>query len=481
MDGFEEGRKRIQRLQAAGGVKSITSLPEDKRPVTEWDVDTEQKGHSKVNNKRKGILDRALKQFDPLAFSVYSGPDRPFQSNRISIGMPDLAKRNGKAAATYILTGGSIETPGARVLPGVLSVVGSVVDGSSIPVKTSGRRLALAEWLTHPDHPLTARVIANRVWQYHFGKGIAGNPNNFGGTGKLPTHPELLDFLAEYLVTNNWSIKSLHRLILTSDTWQRAGAPVSDKAKQADPDNLLYSYFPPRRLSAEELRDAMLVATGELNRKQGGIPARPEINMDVAMQPRHVMGSVAPAYQPGRTPAERHRRTIYTERIRTLRNPMLEVFNQPGLDTSCERRDSSTITPQAFTLLNSQDSFNRSLAFAIRLADATDDVDEQLQLAFRVAFGREANSHEVDLCRKRYELALATHREHIPKKVDPPTYVIREMVEEMTGLAFYWVEDLDVYEDFVPDVQPWDVSAEVRAMADVCLVLFNSNEFIYVY
>jgi len=270
-------------------------------------------------------------------------------------------------------------------------------------------------------------------------------------------------------------------LILSSRAWQRASGPVPEQTKQDDPDNKLYSHFTPRRLSAEELRDSMLSVTGELNLKHGGLPARPKINMEVAMQPRHIMGSVAPAYQPDRTPDRRNRRTIFTERIRTLRDPMLEVFNQPGFDTSCEARDASTITPQAFTLLNSENSFDRALALSKRLTETNDSPDEQIKNGFRLALGREATPNEVGRCRAHYQEMLALHNTKEPEKVELPKYIVREMVEEMTGLAFYWVEDLDVYEDYVPDLKPWNVSAEVRAMADVCLVLLNSNEFIYVY
>ncbi len=351
-----------------------------------------------------------------------------------------------------------------------------------IPESNFGRRAALADWMTTKDHPLTARVIANRVWQYHFGKGLAGNPNNFGATGKKPTHPELLDFLAGYLMDHDWSIKELHRLILSSATWQRASGPVPADVNEKDPDNLLYSHFSPRRLSAEEIRDSMLLVSGELNLTAGGIPARPEINLEVAMQPRHIMGSVAPAYQPSPTPAERNRRTIYAERIRTLRDPLLEVFNQPSLDVSCESRDSSTITPQSFTLLNSQNSFDRSLAMASRLAEMDNAPAAQINRAFQLALGRSPTEQELKKCVAHFQQMLNLHQTNPPVPTNPPTYVVREMVEEMTGLKFYWVEDLDVYAgDYQPDLKPWDVSPEVRALADVCLVLFNSNEFVYVY
>jgi mono/diheme cytochrome c family protein len=482
IDGFAERKARIIRLQKAGGVKSLGGIPKDEWPVSERDADTERKGHAKVNRKRTQILERELKRFKPLAFSVYSGRDRSFISNRPIIAMPSPAQRKGEPPAVRILTGGSIESPSELVTPAVLSVVENAAPSFRIPETLTGRRAALAEWLTSPRNPLTARVMVNRVWQSHFGRGLAGNPNNFGATGRKPTHPRLLDFLADYFMANDWSIKKLHQLILSSQTWQRASGPVPAPARQKDPDNQLYSHFTPRRLSAEELRDSMLLVSGELNPKLGGLPVRPVINMEIAMQPRHIMGSVAPAWQPSRTPAERNRRSIYTERIRTLRDPMMEVFNQPGLDTSCERRDASTITPQAFTLLNSRNSFDRALAFASRVRnEANGNVEQQLSLAFRLAFGRSVTRKELIRCQSHYADMLRRHAKQTPTPTKLPRYVIREMVEEMTGLAFYWVEDLDLHQDHVPDLKPWDVSAEVRALADVCLVLLNSNEFIYLY
>lgn len=491
--GFEEGKTRIENLQKLKGPKSLTTIPRDQWPVESWDADTETKGHKKVANKRTQILNRELKRFKPFALSVYSGPDRDFTSMKIYAMMPKKKQMKGNVAETRILTGGSIESPSEPVTAGVMSVVesqrvklnvgsGKRVTEFKIPNTIAGRRAALAKWMTLEDHPLTARVIANRVWQFHFGKGLAGNPNNFGATGKKPTHPELLDFLASYLIENDWSLKKLHRLILTSDTWQRATGPNLPSIAETDPDNLLYARFTPRRLSAEEIRDSMLFVSGELNLTEGGIPARPEINLEVAMQPRHIMGSVAPAYQPSPTPSQRNRRTIYAERIRTLRDPMLEVFNQPSLDLSCEARDASTITPQAFTLLNSQNSFDRSLAMAHRLSQSHNSIEDQIRSGFKIAFGRSASDQELKQCLVHYRQMLIIHQDSLPALSKPPTYVIREMVEEMTGLAFFWVEDLDVYAgDYQADLKPWDVSPEVRALADICLVLFNANEFVYVY
>jgi hypothetical protein len=242
------------------------------------------------------------------------------------------------------------------------------------------------------------------------------------------------------------------------------------------------SWFPPRRLTAEELRDSTLAITGELNREMGGIPIRPEINLEVALQPRHVMGSVALAYQPSPTPRERHRRTIYALKIRTLRDPMLEVFDQPVPDTSCERRNESTITPQVFSLFNSQFSQARALALAVRLERLARTPEDQVHEAFRLVHGRAPTAGERKLALKHLARMTEQHTGNRPTPVPPPRVVVREMVEEMTGQKFRWEERLDIYEkNYVPDVKPWDVGPATRALADLCLVLFNSNEFIYVY
>jgi len=478
---FDTRQQRVQLQIAAGGVKGLRTIPRDKWPVAKFDADTEGKGHAKVNRKRTAALQRELKRFKPLAFSVYSGPQRLHKSSQVITPLPPAGGRQGKAQEVSILKGGSIETPGEPVTAGLLSVVTSDDLPAIMPQSLHGRRIALANWLADVDNPLPARVIVNRIWQYHFGAGLAGNPNNFGATGKKPTHPALLDFLAGYLIDNGWSIKKLHRLILTSKAWQRASGPASSAAIEKDPDNAMYARFSPRRLTAEELRDSMLQVSGELNLKMGGLPVRPEMNMEVAMQPRHVMGSVAPAYQPSPTPEQRNRRTIYVERIRTLRDPLLQVFNQPGLDTSCERRDSSTITPQAFTLLNSGNSLNRAIACAARIAKTNQKSNARIEQVFAAVYGRQPSGAELQACMLHYQKMLSIHQNSKPKADNPPDYVVREMVEEMTGLRFFWVEDLDIYRNYTPGLQASDVEPDVRALADVCLVLLNSNEFVYVY
>jgi len=463
LSGLKADRMRYQRLQKTKAIRSITTLPEADRPVQEFDKDSERIGHGKVNNKRRQQLNYQLKRGNPLAFSVANG-----ENDRI-----------------HILKGGSIESPQAEVSPGVLSLFTGSEKGAAVTTETNGRRTELAQWIAIKDNPLTARVIVNRVWQWHFGQAIAGNPNNFGGTGKRPTHPELLDWLAATFTEEGWSIKKLHRHILTSATYQRAVAhPAPEILAKLDPNGNSYASFAPRRLTAEELRDAMLAVSGELNRAIGGIPAHPEINEEVAMQPRHIMGSVGPAYQADPKPAQRNRRTLYAERIRTLSDPMLEVFNKPGPDVSCERRDTATIAPQAFTLMNSPINHARALVFAARLEkEKPGNLNLQIVRAFQLVYQRQPLSAEMKACRDHIAKSLAHHKATKPVKVEPPKYVIRQMVEEMTGLDFWWVEDLDIYSSntYVPDLKPWDVKPHTRALAELCLVLFNSNEFVYVY
>ena len=463
LSGLKADRMRYQRLQKTEAIRSITTLPEADQPVQEFDKDSERIGHGKVNNKRRQQLNYQLKRGNPLAFSVANGAN-----DRI-----------------HILKGGSIESPQAEVSPGVLSLFAGSEKDAAVTTETNGRRTELAQWIASKDNPLTARVIVNRLWQWHFGQAIAGNPNNFGGTGKRPTHPELLDWLAATFTEEGWSIKKLHRHILTSAAYQRAVAhPAPETLAKLDPSGTSYASFTPRRLTAEELRDAMLAVSGELNRAIGGIPAHPEINEEVAMQPRHIMGSVGPAYQADPKPAQRNRRTLYAERIRTLSDPMLEVFNKPGPDVSCERRDTATIAPQAFTLMNSPINHARALAFAARLEkEKPDNLNLQIVRAFQLAYQRQPTVDEMKVCDAHIAKALAHHRANEPVKVEPPKYVIRQMVEEMTGLDFWWVEDLDIYSSnaYVPDLKPWDVKPHTRALAELCLVLFNSNEFVYVY
>jgi hypothetical protein len=247
-----------------------------------------------------------------------------------------------------------------------------------------------------------------------------------------------------------------------------------------DPLGISYAAFKPRRLSAEELRDAMLAATGELNRAVGGIPNRPDINREVALQPRQVMGTFADAWTPNPRPEQRHRRSLYALRLRGLSDPAREVFNAPSPDFSCERREESTITPQVFALFNSEASQARALALAIRALKETETDEAALLRCFALTLGRPPRPDERSVCLAHWREMEVVQAKAKFAPASPPREVVREAIEENTGEKFSFHERLPAYADFVPDAQPSDVDVHTRALADVCLVLFNTNEFAYV-
>jgi mono/diheme cytochrome c family protein len=431
---------------------------------------------------RKGVerLSFELDRYEPFALSVYSGRTREYKTIFSPIRVPEDRLTQGQLEATAILGGGDVFSPGSPVKPGVLTAAGDV-GPQPIPEGIEGRRRAFAEWVASPANPLTARVLVNRVWMWHFGTPLAGNPNNFGGTGKRPTHPELLDWLAATLVERGWSIKSLHRLILSSDAYRRSAIHSHPAAlRELDPQGTSYATFRPRRLSAEELRDAMLAATGELNPTVGGIPNRPEINLEVALQPRQVMGTFASAWVPNPRPEERHRRSLYALKLRGLGDPAMEVFNAPAPDFSCERRDATTVTPQVFALFNSRASHARALALAARVRRETDGDEPAIRRLFALVYGRPATPAELAACLGHWREIEAAQPRTVSPPQRPPLEVRREAVEENTGEPFTFAETLHANADFVPDLEPADCDPRTRALADVCLVLFNTNEFAYV-
>jgi mono/diheme cytochrome c family protein len=454
-------------------------VSEDEIPPRHIGLSTEDVGLERIARKYLARHAWELDRYRPIAFSVYSGATPSLRNVQNRLTMPGDPLKEGTLEPTAILAGGDPFSPTLPVQAGVLSCISP--DGASIPDTVAGRRLALAQWIASPANPLTARSIVNRVWQQHFGRGIAGNPNNFGAMGKKPTHPELLDYLAARFVEEGWSIKALHRLIMTSQAYQRS-SQHSDMAavREKDPDGGAYACFPPRRLAAEELRDAMLAASGELNPALSGPPIRPDMNLEAALQPRQIMGTYAPAYQPSALPQERNRRSIYAMRIRGQSDPFLEVFNQPGPDKSCELRDASTVMTQTFALFNSEESYDRALAMAARLLKETDSEKSAIDRAFQLTMTRPPTDDERQACFDHWRQMTARHEQLTFAPQSPPKEVVRHAVEEMNGEPFTFVEKLEVYDDYVADLKPWNADARTRGFAEVCLVLFNSNEFIYV-
>ena len=461
------------------------SLPDEEKPPRLVGLTPEEQGRKKVRRQDEWIWKRRLERYQPMVQGVYNGTT-PKSLNARSMRIPKKPGQN-VPSESRILLGGTLEAPGEKVSPGVLSALAVPVsikgkDHYQIPDPLRGRRLALAKWIAHPKNPLTVRSIVNRVWQHHFGKPLAGNPNNFGAKGGKPTHPQLLDWLAADFVEHGWRLKRLHRLIMKSDTYRQSGRhPQASELAVVDPENHLFAYRIPRRLSAEELRDSLLKATGELNPAIGGLPVMPEINMEIALQPRMIQFSIAPAYQPSRTPAERNRRTIYAYRVRGQADPFLEVFNQPNPNDSCEERVSESVTPQVFTLLNSDVMSDRAVALSLRAEREAKSLPEQIRRAVQLAYGRVPDKVEAERLKKYVQKMRTYHAAHKPEPVKYPTAITRSLVEELTGQPFDYEEVLPVFENYVPDKKPAEVNAKTRALADLCLILFNSNEFMYVY
>ena len=418
----------------------------------------------------------------PIAFGVFTG--KTVERNNVSNRLQVPPKRWGKGyiEEDTILTGGDAYSRGAAVTPGALSAAESLgqMPGLSFPDGQGKRRLALADWIVHPANPLTARVIVNRIWSWHFGQGIAGNPNNFGATGKSPTHPELLDYLAHRFINDGWSIRRLNQLIVTSAAYRRSTRhPDPAAVAEKDPRSESYATFRPRRLTAEELRDAMLAVSGELNREVGGIPCRPDINSEVALQPRQIMGGTASVYEPDPLPAQRNRRTIYAEKIRGLRDPFMEAFNQPGPDKSCELRETSTVAPQALTLFNSTEVQDRALGLAVHLLDDDHNDERVIRRLFERALARPPSTAESQACLQHWQTSTTREVGKTYAPIATPTEITRTVMAEKTGEPYDFIEIMPAYENYVPDTQPADVDARTRGLAQVCLVLFNLNEFAY--
>ncbi len=453
----------------------------DELPAGRLLQEPEEFGKERIGRKWQTRFSWESDRYKPIAMTVYNGKTPPAknQSERISKPADPIGK--GVLEETAILTGGDPFSPGQVVTPGVLSAVPGAMK-VRLPTGVDGRRTALARWITSPENSLTARVLVNRLWTFHFGRGIAGNPNNFGATGKKPTHPELLDALAIELVQAGWSIKHVHRLIMNSDAYRRSTAhPSPETLHAADPNGDSYAQFRPRRLEAEELRDAMLMVSGELNLELGGIPIHPDMNLEAALQPRMIMGTFAPSYVPNPLPKDRNRRSIYIHQLRGHRLPFMETFNQPGSEKSCELRDQSNITPQVFTLMNSQESNDRALAFAARALNEVDGDDAVVDRLFELAFGRKPSVDERADTVSHWRQMTKVQSHWKPTPNQPPLEVVREAIDENTGKPFKFTEKLVAYEDYLPDLGPHQVDARTRGLADVCLVLLNSNEFIYLY
>jgi hypothetical protein len=463
-----------QRVAKKLGVASVDELPPQivKAVLQKKEMLTgEEMERQKIYLKRKELYARSIERYSPVAYSVSDGPMEP------------KARKSWTPPEVFVLPVGNLKTPGEKVQPAVLTAVAKYASepAQAIPPDATARRLVLANWIADARNPLTVRVIANRIWGYHFGAGIAGTPNDLGKMGKRPTDPELLDYLSEYFVQHGWSIKEMHRLIMLSDAYRRASFPADPKAVEKDDQrNELLSYFPPRRLEAEELRDSILFLAGELSTEAGGPGTFPELNRDVATQPQQIMGTLMPAYRPSPLKSDRHRRTIYTFQKRNLADPFLDVFNGPSLDASTDRRTATTIPTQVYALFNSQFTRELALAFANGVARDEHDPIAQVRATFLRVFQREPGPQETAIIQKQFDKLIAYHRSTLPAPKPERKPLLRSITSELTGAEVKIEEDEDPgsYEE---NLQPADVTPETRALADLALALFNTNGFVYVY
>jgi hypothetical protein len=352
-----------------------------------------------------------------------------------------LHEPSPRAPATHLLFRGKAARPGPRVEPGVPAVL--VAEQPRFPPpgpNTSLRRLTLARWLARPEHPLTARVLVNRVWHYHFGEGLVRTPSDFGVMGDPPTHPELLDWLAGWFVKEGWSLKKLHRLIMTSNTY-RMSKRWNPAYGARDPEDRLLWRFPYKRLEVEAIRDAVLSASGQLNPKMYGPSMYPFV-------PRAALaGSSDPdKIWPAFDEKEASRRTVYAFIKRSMVVPLLEVLDLCDTARSADRRVVTTVAPQALTLFNGDFVNRQARHLAKRLVqEVGSDTARQIERAYLLA-----------LCRPPTAKEAATLTDFLQQQTE-------NLVREATAAGQALVAK----------------EARQRALEQMCRVIFNLNEFVY--
>ena len=354
--------KRGDYMKALKDAKNTTFTAEERKSWTE------------ARDRAKQLSDSVLR-YRPLAYSV---------SDVTPPQVPAVAD-------TYVLAGGELANKGEKVEPGFLRAVAGSSEAAKIPFAggSSGRRTALADWMASPDNPLTARVMMNRVWQHHFGEGIVRTPSDFGINGERPSHPELLDWLATQFVEKNWSLKAMHRLMLTSNAYRQSTEhPDSAKYAEIDPKNQLLWRMNWLRLEGETIRDSVLAIAGQLQKADGGPGVFVSVPPDVAA------GFEFFKWFPS-TEKEQARRTIYTFQRRSVMNPMIEVFDGANMSEVCSRRSSTVVPTQAFTLLNGEFTNQEAKHLAERVVElAGPDWEKQLEKAFLLIVGRPPSKRE---------------------------------------------------------------------------------------
>jgi hypothetical protein len=300
---------------------------------------------------------------------------------------------------SYFLIRGDVESRGPQMKPAFVDVItyGDPPTEIARPDgRTSGRRLALAQWIASPQNPLTARVIVNRLWQKHFGRGIVSTLENFGKMGEPPTHPELLDWMAVELMNRGWSLKQITKVMMMSEAYQMASSFDQAANRTADPDNRYLWRFRPQRLDAEIVRDSMLAVGGNINLAVGGEPIFPFIPKDV------LAGQFRGKWDNTPEGPAAWRRGVYVYRRRSLPYPMFDTFDHPDMNGVAGARNVSTVPTQALTLLNHPFVLGQAERLAARVSREASDPAGQIDLAYRIALSRPPRHEELEVA-----LALA--------------------------------------------------------------------------
>jgi uncharacterized protein DUF1553/uncharacterized protein DUF1549/cytochrome c len=416
-------------------LQKVLATPEEKR--TELQKYLAEKFQDTVKITNEDVVKR-FADFKPEADRLQKAIDDLKKKLRLKPQIRALFDMGGEPSTAYLLRRGEAQTPGEQVQPGVPSVLKAglspyaVVPPPSNP-QSSGRRLALARWLTQPRHPLTTRVIVNRIWMHHFGKGLVASPANFGRAGVPPSHPELLDWLATEFAQSGWSFKKMHRLIMTSTAFRQTSTLARDMHR-SDPDNLLLSRMPLTRMDAEVLYDSILMATGQLDRKQFGPPDEVEINSE---------GEVI-----GKGTKAGWRRSIYVLQRRKTPMTMLDVFDLPAMSPNCIERRQSAVTTQALHLMNSDILKQHARYMAGRLIDE---------------FG-ENQAGQINSLYLRAMSRFPTQRE------------VEDARVSIVELTKHWKAHLEIEKHEAPKLQ----TAQWRALADYCHAILSSPEFLYI-
>lgn len=386
-------------------------------------------------------------KFDPIPQTDYYAVLNFFIGGKAAEG-PLLAYTDAgpQSPAVQLLQGGDPTKAAQSVAPGYLSMlrmVAHTIEPPAPEAKTTGRRTQLAHWITDPRNPLTARVIVNRLWQHHFGEGLVRTPDNFGSLGSPPTYPELLDYLASELVDGGWRLKRLHKMIMLSSTYQMDSThPREAEYSQVDFANELCWRAARRRLESEPLRDAMLAASGQLNPKAGGPSFFPPATKESleGLSKKGAEWGTSP-------PEEQRRRSIYMMTKRSLLLPLMTTFDFADTTQPCSQRNVSIVAPQALALLNNDFVHGQSTALAERvIAQAGPDPAAQIEAAWWLALSRSPSESE----RTAATAHLATQRQNLTSQAAADG---KPLAEDELGR---------------------------RALASLCHVLFNTNEFIYV-